>query len=47
MGSVSPVTIIRYEALQKILQCDVLFVEPLPKAEKYVDFNKRPVELLR
>ena len=41
----SPVTIINQE-VQKILQYEVLFVRPLPKDEKYVDYNKKPVNLL-
>ena len=46
IDSGSTVTIIGYDELQKILQYDVLVVRPLPKNEKYVDFNKRPVDLL-
>ena len=46
VDSGSPVTIIGYDELQKILQYVVLFVRPLPKDEKYVDFNKQPVDLL-
>ena len=42
----SPVTIINYEELQKILQYETLFVRPLPPDEKYVDYNKKPVNLL-
>ena len=46
IDSGSPVTIISYDELQKILQYNVLFVRPLPDDEKNVDFNKRPVNLL-
>ena len=46
IDSGSSVTIIGYNELQKILQYDVLFVRPLPKDEKYVDFNKQPVDLV-
>ena len=42
----SPVTIINQEELQEILQYEVLFVRPLPKDEKDVDYNKKPVNLL-
>ena len=47
IDSVSPVTIISRDELQRILQYNVLFIRPLPEDEKYVDFNKRPVNLLR
>ena len=46
IDSGSPVTIINYEELQKILQYETLFVRPLPPDEKYVDYNKKPVNLL-
>ena len=46
IDSVSPVTIIGYDELQKTLQYDVLFVRPLPEDTKYVDYNKRPANLL-
>ena len=46
IDSGSPVTIISRDELQKILQYEVLFVRPLPEDEKYVDFNKRPVNSL-
>ena len=46
IDSGSPVTIINYEVLQKIPQYEILFVRPLPEDEKYVDYNKRPVNLL-
>ena len=42
----SPVTIIKYEDLQKQLQYETLFVRPLPEEEKYVNYKKRPVNLL-
>ena len=47
IDSCSPVTLINYEDHQKILQYETLFVRPLPEVEKYVDYNKRPVNLLR
>ena len=46
IDSGSPVTIINYEELQKILQYETLFVRPLPHYEKYVDYNRKPVNLL-
>ena len=46
IDSGSPVTTIKYEDLPKILQYETLFVRPLPEEEKYVDYNKRPVNLL-
>ena len=50
IDSGSPVAIIGNDELQKLLQScttyDVLFVRPLPKDEKKVDFNKRPVDRL-
>ena len=46
IDSGSPVTIIGYDELQKIQQYDVLFLQPLPRDEKYVDFNKRPEDFL-
>ena len=46
IDSGSPVTINGYDELQKIIQNDVLLVRPLPKNKKYVNFNKRPVDLL-
>ena len=42
IDSRSPVTIISRD----ILQYEVLIVRPLPEDEKYVDFNKRPINLL-
>ena len=45
IDSGSPVTIICRDELQRILQYDVLFIRPLPEDKKYVDFNKRPVNL--
>ena len=46
IDSGSPVTIIKYEELQKILQYETRFVRPLPSDEKYVDYNRKPVNLL-
>ena len=46
IDSGSPVTIISRDELQRILQYEVLFVRPLPKDGKYVDYNKQPVNLL-
>ena len=46
IDSGSPVTIISRDELQRILQYEVLFVRPLPEDEKYVDYNKQPVNLL-
>ena len=46
IDSGSPVTIIGHEELRKILNYDVLFVRPLPKHEKYVDFNKQPLDIM-
>ena len=45
IDSVSLVTKINQEELQKILQYEVLFVRSLPKDEKYVDYSKKPVKL--
>ena len=45
IDSGSPVTIINYEELQKILQYETLFVRPLPPDEKYVDYNKKTRQL--
>ena len=46
IDSGSPVTIIEQEELRKILKYNVLFLRPIPKQEKYVDFNKRPLDLM-
>ena len=46
IDSGSPVTIISRDELQRILQYEVLFVRPLPEHEKYVDYNRQPVNLL-
>ena len=46
INSGSPVTIISRDELQRILQYEVLFVRPIPEGEKYVNFNKRPINLL-
>ena len=46
IDSGSPVTKINQKEVQKILQYEVLFVRALPKDEKYVDNNKKPVNLL-
>ena len=40
------VTIISRDELQRSRQYEVLFVRPLPEDEKYVDYNKQPVNLL-
>ena len=46
IDSGSPVTIINYEELQKILQYETLFVRPLPPDEIYVENNRKPINLL-
>ena len=42
----SPITIFTQSDLRKILKRDVLFARPLPKGEEYVDYNRRPLNLL-
>ena len=46
INSGSPVTIINYEEVPKILQYETLFVRPLPPDEKYVDYNRKLVNLV-
>ena len=42
----SPVSIIEQEELRKILYYNVLCLRPLPKHEKYVGFDKKPLDTI-
>ena len=42
----SPMTIITQAVLRQLLK-DVIFARPIPKSEQYVDYNNKPLNLLR
>ena len=45
IDSGSIVTIIRAQNLKNILPIDVIFAQPLPQLQKYVDFNQQPLKI--
>ena len=46
IDSGSPISIFTVKDLKSILGNQLLFAKPMPKSEMYVDYNKRPLDLL-
>ena len=46
IDSGSPITLFTQADLREILKLDVIFARPMPKAEQYVDYNNKPLNLL-
>ena len=42
----SPITIFNQADLRELLKVDVIFARPMPKAEQYVHYNNKPLNLL-
>ena len=47
IDSGSPMTIITQAELRQLLKVYVIFARPMPKSEQYVDYNNKPLNLLR
>ena len=46
IDSGSPVSIFGVDELKKILEVETMVVKPMPEDEKYMDFGKKPINLL-